>query len=97
MFKKEVDCLVLLGLLKVANYQEWGAPSFAQPIPKSNQVRFLSDFRNLNRKLKRKPHPMPKTNEILLTLEGFQYSMTLDLNMGYYHIRLKKTQVTYVQ
>ena len=33
---------------------------------------------------------MPKTNEMLLILEVFQYAMSLDLNMGYYHIRLSK-------
>jgi hypothetical protein len=26
--------------------------------------------------------------DLLLKLEGFQYAMTLDLNMGYYHIEL---------
>ena len=34
---------------------------------------------------------MPKINEMLLKLEGFQYAPSLDLNMGYYHIRLRKT------
>ena len=33
---------------------------------------------------------MPKINEILLKLEGFQYDTSLDLNMGYYYIRLRK-------
>ena len=33
---------------------------------------------------------MTKINEILLKLEGFQYAMSLDLNMGYYDIRLNK-------
>ena len=33
---------------------------------------------------------MPKTNEILLKLESFQYDKSLDLNMGYYHIRLNE-------
>ena len=33
---------------------------------------------------------MPKINEMLLKLEGFQYSTSLDLNMGYYHILLSK-------
>ena len=32
---------------------------------------------------------MPKIREILLNLEGFQYATSLDLNMGYYHIRLR--------
>ena len=33
---------------------------------------------------------MPKINEILFKLEGFQYAKSLDLNMGYYHIGLSK-------
>ena len=33
---------------------------------------------------------MPNTNGILLKLEGFQYAMSPDLNMGYYHIQLRK-------
>ena len=31
---------------------------------------------------------MPKINEMLLKLEGFQYATSLDLNMGYYHIQI---------
>ena len=34
MFKKEVESLVLLGVLGVENDSEWGDPSFAQPKPK---------------------------------------------------------------
>ena len=34
---------------------------------------------------------MPKTNEMLLKLDGFQYATLLDLNMGHYHIRLRKS------
>ena len=33
---------------------------------------------------------MVKINEMLLKLEGFQYAMPLDLNLGYYLIRLSK-------
>ena len=33
---------------------------------------------------------MPKINEMLLKLEGFQYDTSLDLNIRYYHIRLSK-------
>ena len=39
---------------------------------------------------------MPKTNEILLKLEYFQYTTSLDLNMGYYQSNLAKMQVIYV-
>ena len=33
---------------------------------------------------------MSKIHEILLNLEVFQYTTSLDLNMGYYHIRLSE-------
>ena len=72
------------------NNSEWGAPYSAQPKPKKNLVRFISDFRNLNKKLKHKSYPMPKINERLLKLEGFQYATPIDLRMGYYHIRLRE-------
>ena len=51
-----------------------------------NWVRFLNNFRDLNNKIKRKLYPMPKINEMLFKLEGFQYATPLDLNIGYYHI-----------
>jgi hypothetical protein len=51
-------------------------------------VWFISDFRELNRRIKQKPYPIPRIQDLLLKLQGFQYAMTLDLNMGYYHIEL---------
>ena len=82
MFKNRVECLVLLKVLELDNDSEWGYPSFAQPKPKSNRLNFLSEFRNLNRQLRQKPYPVPKINEMLLKLGGFQYATSLDLNMG---------------
>ena len=55
IIKKDVKRLVLLGVLKVANDPEWGAPYFSLTTYKPNMVRFLSDFRNINKQLKRKP------------------------------------------
>ena len=51
-------------------------------------MRFISDFHELNKRIKRKPYPIPKIQDLLLKLEGFQYATSLDLNMGYYHIEL---------
>ncbi len=39
----------------------------------------------------RKPYPIPKISPILQELEGFTYATALDLNMGYYTIRLDST------
>ena len=58
-------------------------------IPKKNGIlRFISDFRDLNERIKRKPFPIPKIQDLLLELEGFKHAFSLDLNMGYYHIKL---------
>ena len=66
MFRKEVNRLVLLGLIVEANDSEWVATSFVHSNTKTARIRLLSDFHNLNRQLKRKPYPMPKIREMLL-------------------------------
>jgi hypothetical protein len=54
-------------------------------------VHTISDFRELNKHIVRKPYPIPKISTILQELEGFTYATALDLNMGYYTIRLDPT------
>ena len=83
----EVERLCKVGVLKKVNRSEWAAPTFIIP-KKDNTVRFISDFRELNQRIRRKPYPIPKIQDLLLKLEGFQYATSLDLNMGYYHIEL---------
>ena len=71
VFKKEVKRLFLLGIIKIENYSEWGALSFAQPKLELNKESFIGDYRNLNKQFIRKPYYMPKISEILLKLEVF--------------------------
>ncbi len=52
---------------------------------------YNTDFRELNKRIVRKPYPIPKISTTLQELEGFTYATTLDLNMGYYAIRLDPT------
>jgi hypothetical protein len=54
-FKKELDRLEGLGVLEKVQQSEWGSPTFIVP-KKDRRVRFVSDFRQLNQKLKRKPN-----------------------------------------
>ena len=51
-------------------------------------MRSISDFREVNKRIVRKPFPIPKITTVLQELEGFTYATALDLNMGYYTIRL---------
>ena len=82
-----------IGVLKPVQEFEWAFPSFI--IPKKSKepgkpgtVRFLSDLRELNTRVVRKPYPLPKISNILQGPEDFQYATALDLNMGYYTLRL---------
>ena len=85
--KKEIQRLCDLGVLKPQVASEYQSPSFI--IPKKNgTVRVVSDFRVLNSKLQRVSFPIPKIQDILTSLNGFKYATSIDLNMGYYTIRL---------
>jgi len=87
VFKKEVERLVELGVLKPQPKSEWGSPAFI--IAKKNgQVRFLTDFREVNKRIVRTPWPIPKIGSVLQELEGFTFATAIDLNMGYWTIRL---------
>jgi hypothetical protein len=83
---KEVERLCKLGVLERQHYSEWASPSFIVP-KKNNTVRFLSNFWEVNKRLIRKPFPIPKISTVLQELEGFTFATALDLNMGYYTIR----------
>eukprot|EP00804_Cyclotella_cryptica_P020531 CCRYP_003381-RA/>CCRYP_003381-RA protein AED:0.33 eAED:0.44 QI:0/0/0/1/0/0/3/0/548 len=85
--KREVQRLCDLGVLKWQEDSEWASPTFIIP-QKENTVRVVSDFREVNKRIVRKPFPIPKISTVLQELEGFTYATALDLNMGYYTIRL---------
>ena len=74
--KREVERLVEIRVLKPIQESEWAFPSFI--IPKKSKepgkpgtVRFLSDLRELNKRVARKPYPLPKISTVLQELEGF--------------------------
>jgi hypothetical protein len=87
---KEIDRLILMRVLKWQPSSKWALPSFIIP-KKDHTVCTISDFRELNKRIVRKPYPIPKISTTLQELEGFTYATTLDLNMGYYTIRLDLT------
>ena len=66
----ELERLCKVGVLRKVNRSKWEAPSFIIP-KKDGTVRFISDFRELNNRIRRKPYPMPKIQDMLLKLEGF--------------------------
>ncbi len=94
LMKNECQRLEKLGVIQRVNESEWAAPSFGIP-KKNNQIRFVSDFRQLNKHLRRLPFPLPNVQQIFRTMDGFTYCSTMDLNMGFWAIRLSKRSQRY--
>jgi len=84
---KEINRLVGIGVMKRQSSSQWSSPTFIIP-KKDMTVRTNTDFRELNKRIVRRPYPIPKISTTLQELEGFTYATALDLNMGYYTIRL---------
>jgi hypothetical protein len=89
---KEIDRLMGIGVLKRQSSSQWASPTCIIP-KKDMTVRTITDFRELNKRIVRRPYPIPKISTTLQELEGFTYATTLDLNMGYYAIRLDSNAV----
>ncbi len=87
---KEIKRLCNIGVLEWQPPSRWASPTFIIP-KKDSTVSTISDFRELNKRIVRKPYPIPKISMILQELEVFTYATALDLNMGYYTIRLDPT------
>ena len=85
--KKKVDRLVKIGVLKKILNSQQAAPDFT--IPNINgAVRFISDFRELNKTIKTKSFPILYIQHILLKLECFTYAISLGLPMVNCHISI---------
>jgi hypothetical protein len=69
----ELEHLTKAGVLKKVNQSKWAAPAFLIP-KKDAMVWFISDFCELNKRIKWKPYPIPRIQDLLLKLKGFQYA-----------------------
>jgi hypothetical protein len=86
-FKKELDHLVNIGVLKPASASLWAAGTFIIP-KKDGTVRWVSDFHQLNKYIERLQYPLPKIQEIIQQQRPYQFLTKIDVSMQYYTFRL---------
>ena len=87
VFKKELDRLCTEDVLERTGGSEWIAGTFIIP-KKDGSVRWISDFRGLNRALRRKVYHLPRIQDVLRRRRGYTYVTKIDLTMCYYTYRL---------
>ena len=89
LVKEEIKRMKKLGIIRQIFDTPWAAPSFAIP-KKTGGIRVVTDFRGLNQHVVRHPFPLPRISDIFNHIDGFTYATSLDLNMGFYHIRMSQ-------
>ena len=63
-------------------------PEFVVPKKNTEEVRFASDFRELNKNVQRSPCLVPLTRDALNKIECFKQATTIDTSMGHWHASL---------
>ena len=86
-FLKELKHLLEIGVSTTVQKSQYGTTVFIIP-KKEGTVRFITDYCRVKHQLIINLYPLPKIGETMQQLEGFQYATELDLNMGYFTIRL---------
>ena len=72
-FKDELDAMVEENFIKrIFEASEWAVLSFIIP-KQDDSVRFISDFRELNKSLKRKPYKLPRIQDIMNKWKNYTY------------------------
>ena len=74
---------------------EWTASIFGVS-KKNDGVRIVTDFRRLNKAIKRNPWPIPTIQDKLHQCGGMTYAKSLDLIQSYYAMNIKKLMQTYL-
>jgi Reverse transcriptase (RNA-dependent DNA polymerase) len=89
VFKAELLRLCDIGILEICGATQLVSPNFIIP-KKDGTVRWVSDFRELNKVIQPHIYPLPRIQDILKCRPGYSYFSKLDVSMQYFTFALDK-------
>jgi hypothetical protein len=81
--------------LTVRGPTPWASPCFLVPKPRSEKLRTVIDFRQLNMQTRRDSHPIPHTRDVLQKITPFDCYNKLDLMSGFWQIAMEATSIQF--
>jgi hypothetical protein len=87
LLKDKLDHLCQVAVLSRCEGMEWAAPTFIIP-KKDGRVRWISNFRELNKVLIHKPYPLPRIQDNFTRCPGYTLFTNFDISMQYYTFKL---------
>ena len=87
LFKEELDRLVSIGVLEPCGHNEWCAGTFIVG-KASGGCHWVTDFHGLNKHLKRWAYPIPKIQDMLQGIQGYEWLSKLNASMQFYTFKL---------
>ena len=63
-------------------------PAFTMAKKNTEEIRFVTDCKELNKYAQRSPFLVPPIRDTLNRIEGFKFAITIDISMDYWHIKL---------
>lgn len=87
-FSNKLDHMIREGILR-RRHEGSDRMSLSFCIPKKDQqIRVVTDFRELNKVIKRQPYPIPEIQEVMRKRTEYTYMTKIDLSMIFYCFEL---------
>ena len=94
--ESEIKRLVSLGVIEPVKHADWAAP-IVPVLKASGDVRLCGDFKvTVNPHIKMEEYPIPKVEDLFVSLEGGRTFSTLDLSEAYLQLELKENSKSFM-
>ncbi|XP_061876955.1 uncharacterized protein K02A2.6-like [Entelurus aequoreus] len=93
--KKELDRMIMLGVIKKVNEPTDWVNSMVITKKKNGELRICMDPKDLNESIKREHYQIPTREEIISEMSGASYFTKLDASQGFWQLKLSESSTMY--